>query len=701
MKKIIMVVPHLSTGGLPQYTLRMIERMHGEYEVWCVEWDNITGGVLVVQRNKIEMALPVDRFVSLGEDKKEFIRLIDQVEPDIVHFQEIPETFVTTDILDAVYWENRSYEIVVTTHSSYTNPDRIRYGADRFVLVSDWSRRRFCETFGADRCTVWQYPTETIIYDKDSAKERLGFDPDKKHVLHVGLFTHGKNQGHLFEVARMMQDLGYEFHFVGNQADNFRDYWQPLMADKPENCHWHGERSNVGDFYKAADVFAFPSLFELNPLSLIEAKSHGLPLVIRNLDTYDGKYDGEAFFIGDDVDTTVQQILLATKTQCEQIYQDLQRNDCAVVTTDPTISVDFIEGPRVSISDAPGDVFDVTFTDAKTGIVHFYSEIGNGCWAKSNLRYAVDWVIKAVRRSDGKIFETRFNPTGKRIYVALESKSLGDTLAWFPQVEEFRKRWGCQVVCSTFWNSEFEANYPEIEFVHPGAVVNGIYAMFLIGWFFGEPDHNPQMHPRDFKKLPLGQTAADILGIEYVQTRAIMNTTSVTKKRRVGLGVHSTAQSKYWNNRDGWQRLTDFLIKLDYEVIILSNEGDGYMGNSHPTGATTLPPGNFETLKSEMLACDIFVGLGSGLSWLAWTLGVKTVLISGFSRPESEFEGTDVIRIFNEEVCNGCYNRHRFNPGDWNWCPDHKDTDRQFECTKSITANKVISEMIENGWLSF
>jgi hypothetical protein len=31
--------------------------------------------------------------------------------------------------------------------------------------------------------------------------------------------------------------------------------------------------------------------------------------------------------------------------------------------------------------------------------------------------------------------------------------------------------------------------------------------------------------------------------------------------------------------------------------------------------------------------------------------------------------------------------------GDWNWCPDQKGTDRQFECTKSITGEYVIKEI--------
>jgi cephalosporin hydroxylase len=52
-----------------------------------------------------------------------------------------------------------------------------------------------------------------------------------------------------------------------------------------------------------------------------------------------------------------------------------------------------------------------------------------------------------------------------------------------------------------------------------------------------------------------------------------------------------------------------------------------------------------------------------------------------------------VIRIFNSKTCNSCFNSHKLDAGDWNWCPEHKNTPRQFECTKSISSNDVITQI--------
>jgi hypothetical protein len=312
MKKVLIVVPHLSTGGLPQYTLKQIQSFLGEYDFYCVEWSNISGVEFVVQRNKISNLLG-NKFYSLGENKDEIASIIESIQPDIIHFQEIPETFIPSNILDVLYFEDRWYNIVVTTHSSNTNPETISYTADKFILVSEWSREVFTKVFDKKICDIWEYPIEKISYDKNLAKEKLGFDKNLKHILNVGLFTPGKNQGELLDIARKIKNYPVQFHFVGNQALNFKDYWEPLMSDFPSNCIWHGEKENVEDFYKSSDLFYFSSNLELNPLVVKESLSHGLPTFIKKLETYLDYYDDKVFYISNNLDDNIKNILKVMK----------------------------------------------------------------------------------------------------------------------------------------------------------------------------------------------------------------------------------------------------------------------------------------------------------------------------------------------------------------------------------------------------
>ena len=296
MDKILFIVPHLSTGGMPQFVLKQIETFKDIYDIYLVEWDDITGGVYVVQRNAIANILG-DRFITLGHEKSNISDIIQKVNPSVIHFHEVPETFIDDSKLKKIYSNERGYFIVVTTHSSSTDPSTFNYIADRYILVSEWSKDIFENYFvGKTSCEVWEYPIDILDYDKEISKIEMGWDDGKTHVLNVGLFTRGKNQGELFELAKTIGD-DFVFHFVGNQAINFKDYWGPLMEDIPSNCIIHGERSDVYRFYKAADIFYFTSNFELSPLAVKESLSYGLPTIIKKLHTYKDMYDGKVTYI--------------------------------------------------------------------------------------------------------------------------------------------------------------------------------------------------------------------------------------------------------------------------------------------------------------------------------------------------------------------------------------------------------------------
>jgi autotransporter strand-loop-strand O-heptosyltransferase len=358
----------------------------------------------------------------------------------------------------------------------------------------------------------------------------------------------------------------------------------------------------------------------------------------------------------------------------------------------PTFNMNFIEGAFFEILGGPDREYNVQFINKKTGQIVHKSNIKKDHWVKASISYFVDWSIFV---DDGlNSYEFKPDYAGKRVYIALDSKALGDTLAWFPYAEEFRIKHNCKVICSTFWNHFFESEYPEIEFVKPGEVVNNIYAMYTLGWFYNsDGSFNNLKVPGDFRDQSLQKTASDILGLEFEEIRPkIKKPVAGLKEKKVTIAMHSTAQCKYWNNKTGWQELVDNLLLNGYEVVMVSKEEDGYMGNKYPKGVTLLMDTSLESVMFEMLTSQMFIGISSGLSWLAWSLGVKTCLISGITTPESDF--TPTVRVSpKESVCRFCFNKEKLDAGDWNWCPKYKGTDRQFECTKTITAQDVIAEI--------
>lgn len=284
--KILYITPHLSTGGLPQYLLKKIQSLK-ENEIWCIEY-NFVSDKYTVQRNQVIDILK-DRFISLGSRPKEaLLDLIPQIQPDIIHFEEFPETFVSHEMLYKIYGKDRRYLIFETSHGIYYKPQNKIFLPDKFVFVSEMQAEMYGKMgVGYE---ILEYPIDFKNPNKAFKKE-LGFSDDIKHVLNVGLFTQGKNQKELIEYARALADEKIQFHFIGNMAVNFKDYWEPILKDLPKNCLIWGERNDVDKFYQAADLMVFTSKKETSPLVIREALSWKLPCLIYNLPAYKNMYD--------------------------------------------------------------------------------------------------------------------------------------------------------------------------------------------------------------------------------------------------------------------------------------------------------------------------------------------------------------------------------------------------------------------------
>ena len=361
-----------------------------------------------------------------------------------------------------------------------------------------------------------------------------------------------------------------------------------------------------------------------------------------------------------------------------------------------TININFNDGPFIEIIEDNNFIYNIDFINKSNGKTEFSTTLKSNHWAKASKKYYIDWLIK-IKGVDNDFYkEHNISLENQRVLISFESKSLGDTLAFIPYVEKFSKENKSKVICSTFHNELLKYQYPDIEFVNPGSRVDNIYALYRLGLFYKNNSNgreiNYDSHKTDPRKEPLMKVASDILGLDYVELKPKLKKIGKKKKKQVSIAVHSTAQCKYWNNPNGWQEVVDYLKSKDYEVILLSREEDGYMGNTNPKGVINHPVGPLDGLINTLQESELFIGISSGLSWLSWACETPTIIISGFT--DVDLEPMDGIsRIINKEVCNSCWSNYNFDAGDWMWCPVHKNTDKQFECSKSITSTQVINEI--------
>jgi autotransporter strand-loop-strand O-heptosyltransferase len=352
----------------------------------------------------------------------------------------------------------------------------------------------------------------------------------------------------------------------------------------------------------------------------------------------------------------------------------------------PTVNINWnhIDGFYLSLDSDSDKKFLVKIFDGSNTLL-YQTTLNRGMYSKLSRKY-YNGIRYEVYYESTLLLQETISFKGKRVYIAFDSSSLGDTISWVPYCEEFRKVNECELIVSTFKNHLFEKSYPNITFVQPGSVVNNIHGMFKIGWFY---DNN--LEPEYPSSIPLQKAITNILGLDFKEIQS--NVYFEPKERPynekyICIATNSTAGCKLWNNPNGWTELVKYLKDLGYKIINISKDGDKV------EGVINLKNDSMMNTMNVIHHSEFIIGLSSGLSWLSWGLGKHVVMISNFTESDHEFT-TNCTRITNNKVCNGCWNNpmFKFDKGDWYWCPEHKGTERQFECHKSITPDMVIEQI--------
>ena len=420
MKRILHLIPHLSTGGCPQFAYDLLRKTKDTTDAYVVEYAFIAWDY-VVQRNRI-IDLMKDRFYSLGEQKEQLFDIIDTIKPDVIHIQEFPEYFMDDEIARKLYDKNREYVIVETSHDSGFNPANKRFFSDHLALISQWQIDKFKDY--DIPITLLESDIEYKTKTQNQREEgllKLGLDPKKKHVLNVGLWTSRKNQAEVLEYAKELERYSdIEFHFVGNQAPNFENYWGPLIHNLPSNVQVWGERSDVNSFYECMDLFLFTSRgtngdMETSPLVLREATGHQMPILMYNLPVYldyYNKFPNIKYLT--DFKTNVNLILSLLKIQ-EEFPSKLFKFDYGI--TDNKIFINYQKDSKMEVW------FSICDTDTKHAIYAFKGEFEY----KSSM-----WVIPIPKDAFDNIYNSKGNFRGYEISVwdSLQENQLESEIIW-------------------------------------------------------------------------------------------------------------------------------------------------------------------------------------------------------------------------------------------------------------------------------
>ena len=680
-KKYLFIAGHLSTGGGPKYLEWLIKKIKNEGNIIkVVEW-NLYSPNFIIQRNEIIKIVGKDNFISVGcyyeedsvfyDKEKNIKNHINDFAPDYIHLNDLPEQFaikpMSKDFLEFLYKKDRAYQILETCHTSQFDFNKKIYIPDAFWFCSDYHLKLSKNINVQKKIVEMDLPLNIRPNRNDTLKE-LGLDPSYYHVLQVGLFHENKNQKFTFNVAKNLLNKKIIFHFIGNLC-----YIDECGIDRNQkNCMIWEERGDVQKFMSCMDLFVMPSLQELNPISIKEALSWNMKCFISDLDVYRDNYKNNKniSFIKDD--NFLQYIF------------DLPLLDIGEPYEENLFFTDFGKPVKIEITGNNYYKYIATFINKSNDKVFYESLLTNNMWAASEQEppEKVKITVKNLITKEVFTFE---KSNDRKVSVINQSGSLGDTLAWTPVVNRFAVKNNIKIDYFTPYKHLFEVKYPNLNFYNYNEKnkISNDGEIYDLSFDCSKSDNTKNLQ----------EIASDILKVYHKEERPQLNIAQPFKKnfhkKYVCIATHSTAQFKYWNNTTGWQQTVDYLKSVGYDVVCIDKNkhfGTSKKMNCIPEGCIDktgdLP---LQERMNDLYFCDFFIGLTSGLSWLAWSLEKPVVLISGISKENIEF--FTPYRVTNTNVCHGCATEkgYEFDRNDWMFCPKNKN----FECTSSITFEMV------------
>ncbi len=352
------------------------------------------------------------------------------------------------------------------------------------------------------------------------------------------------------------------------------------------------------------------------------------------------------------------------------------------------VLLDFNCGLRLQI---PEGNWHVRIVDGASGVT-FLDEDVSGVTLISMEKFYVEWEI-ALWLDGEPVFYHQFDPRGQKVHFNFAQPALGDNLVLLPYAEEFRRTFECEVSCKlpSAFRDIAKIYFPELRLSN--VLPEDSYACFyLAGWM-----NMPIVTTSDMRAMPMELFPRSILNTPMLRPPSKVVYTP-TKPRAISepyvcIAVQASFNPKCWLKSGSWDHVVDYLKSLGYRVLCIDKErrGENYgLTVKMPTGAEDFS-GKYDLIDrvNQLAYADFFIGVSSGLSWLAWAVDIPVVMISGIT--EYWYEFSSAYRVSNTNVCHGCFNSLAVNCTKILDCPKYQKTDRIYECSKNITARQVIA----------
>ena len=323
-------IAHYTTGGTGVYTRRLVQALAALPDIAADE-------LIFMEAARASQPLAPGtkraRLVTPSHHRWEQALLPLELLPrrlDVLHSPDYVPPFVrncrcviTVHDLAFLRWP----ELLTPARRAYFNRHikRAVHSADAIIAVSQATKRDLIELLDAPAAKV------QVVY------EAAGFDPEPEllhqaeglppdYVLFAGTFEPRKNLPRLIEAFAAVRAKGYTGKLLLAGSPGWLA--EPVLAAVERHSEYVLTRPFDPRLYHGARVLAFPSLYEGFGLPLLEAMSHGVPVLTSNVSSLP-EVAGDAALLVDPLDVEAIAGGLQRLLEDAELAGDLRRKGLA------------------------------------------------------------------------------------------------------------------------------------------------------------------------------------------------------------------------------------------------------------------------------------------------------------------------------------------------------------------------------------
>lgn len=289
--RVVFVVHELARTGVPRCVVHLIAALNRErfQPVVVAGRDGPLHQELRELGARVEL---VDPRILGRQNMLIFLRLIRSLEPELVHVHSLANNGCSLALLlsrNRFVWTlhefpNKSLDIF----------ERLALRLSRYCVTGSDAARSFYAQAGCRRIRVVPngipLPEKVTPEQRRALRARWDISPESAVICMVAAVFPDKGQHILIEAMGRVcrRHANVVCLLVGNCPDRFKSYRDELQRSIAENqlqrhIRFLGECADVGEVLGCSDVYAHASLRENFPLSVLEAMSHGLPVIATDV----------------------------------------------------------------------------------------------------------------------------------------------------------------------------------------------------------------------------------------------------------------------------------------------------------------------------------------------------------------------------------------------------------------------------------